>query len=61
MSDYFRAAYERARAGFSPEQWLALEPREITEAIYREMRRMDAEAVTARGTLTSRAPGETKE
>lgn len=47
MSDYFQAAYERAQSRFTPDQWLALAPREITDAIYQEMRRMDAEAVAA--------------
>jgi hypothetical protein len=49
MSDYFQAAYDRARAHFTDDQWLALEPRQITQFIYTEMRRLDAEiAATAR-------------
>ncbi len=43
MHDYFQAAYDRARARYTATQWLALDPRQITEAIYREMRQIDAE------------------
>lgn len=43
MGDYFQTAYQRARARYTPDQWLALDPRQITEAIYREMRQIDAE------------------
>jgi hypothetical protein len=47
MSDYFQAAYDRARAQFTDDQWLALEPRRITQLIYEEMRRLDAEIAAA--------------
>ncbi len=43
MSEFFRLAYQRTRARYSDEQWLTLEPRQITDAIYREMRLIDAE------------------
>lgn len=43
MGDYFQSAYERARARYAPDQWRVLDPRQVTEAIYREMRQMDAE------------------
>jgi hypothetical protein len=47
MSDYFQTAYARARAHFTDDQWLALEPRQITRLIYEEMHRIDAEIVAA--------------
>lgn len=47
MSEYFETAYARARAHFTDDQWLALEPRQITRFVYEEMRRMDAETAAA--------------
>jgi len=47
MSEYFETAYARARAHFTENQWLALEPRQITQRIYEEMHRMDAEIIAA--------------
>jgi hypothetical protein len=44
MSDFFQEAYRRARSRYTEEQWLALTPQQITDAIYREMRAMDAAA-----------------
>ena len=55
MGDYFQTAYERARARYSRDQWLRLDPRQLTEAIYREMRQMDAEFGLRSAVL--RAPG----
>jgi hypothetical protein len=43
MSDFFNEAYHRARNRFTAEQWLALPPQQVTEAIYQAMREMDAE------------------
>jgi hypothetical protein len=45
MSDRetFQVAYKRARARYTDEQWLALNPRQVTDAIYREIRLIDAE------------------
>lgn len=43
MSDFFNEAYHRARSRFTAEQWLALPPQQVTEAIYQAMREMDAE------------------
>jgi hypothetical protein len=44
MSDgSFQEAYARVRRRYSDQAWLALTPRQITEAIYREIRLMDAE------------------
>jgi len=44
MSDQiFQEAYSRVRAQHSEEEWLALSPRQITDAIYREIRLIDAE------------------
>jgi hypothetical protein len=46
MSDFFNEAYRRARNRFTTEQWLALPPQQVTEAIYQAMREMDAAAVS---------------
>jgi hypothetical protein len=44
MSDaLFQEAYARARNRFSEDAWLGLQPREITNAIYHEIRQIDAE------------------
>ena len=40
----FQKAYENVRNSYSDEAWNALTPREITEAIYQEIRRIDAHA-----------------
>jgi hypothetical protein len=45
MSSSFQEAYSSARSRYSDEQWYALPMRDQSEAIYREMRRLDAEAV----------------
>jgi hypothetical protein len=42
MSDFFNDAYRRARSRFTTEQWLALTPQQVTQAIYQAMREMDA-------------------
>ncbi len=42
MSDFFNEAYQRARSRFTTEQWLALAPQQVTEAIYQAMRELDA-------------------
>jgi hypothetical protein len=42
MSDFFNEAYRLARSRFTSEQWLALPPQQVTEAIYQAMREMDA-------------------
>lgn len=44
MSEFFDEAYRRARSRFTAEQWLAMAPQQITEAIYQAMREMDAAA-----------------
>lgn len=50
MSDaLFQEAYARARSRFSEDAWLALNPRQITDAIYKEIRDIDAERVAAAG------------
>ncbi len=36
-------AYDRVRGRYSDDAWFALPPRTITDAIYREMRVIDAE------------------
>ncbi len=64
MSDaLFQEAYARARSRISEEAWLALHPRQVTEAIYREIREIDAERVAAiqrdlAARAKSQAPGD---
>jgi len=41
-NDSFQIAAERARRAYEMYEWLSLRPRERTEAIYRELRRIDA-------------------
>jgi hypothetical protein len=44
MSDQIvDAAYARVRSRFTDEVWFGLPPRTITDAIYTEMRQIDAE------------------
>ena len=38
----FQQAYEAVRLSFSDDAWSALSPRQITEVIYQEIRRIDA-------------------
>jgi hypothetical protein len=55
MSDQIvQQAYDRVRSRFSDDAWFALPPRALTEAIYREMREIDAERAGA-------GPGNTRE
>jgi hypothetical protein len=39
----FQQAYEAAASRYAPEKWASLSPSEITQVIYEEMRRLDAE------------------
>ncbi|MGE0223527.1 MAG: hypothetical protein AB7F35_13150 [Acetobacteraceae bacterium] len=49
MSDrIFQEAYARVRSRYTEEAWLSLNPRQITDAIYREIRLIDAERVRER-------------
>lgn len=43
MPTDFQVAYERARRRFEEAVWLRLTPHEQTEAIYAELRALDAE------------------
>jgi hypothetical protein len=44
MSDQiFQEAYARVRARYDEDTWLTLNPRQVTDAIYREIRQIDAE------------------
>jgi hypothetical protein len=43
----FQVAAERAAAPYGADWLMLLEPKERADAIYRELRRLDAEAVTA--------------
>lgn len=48
MSDpLFQEAYARARKRFGDDGWVALNPRQITDAIYEEIRQIDAERAAA--------------
>lgn len=46
----FRQAFETVRASYSDEAWNALTPRQITELIYQEIRRIDAENAASKPT-----------
>lgn len=47
MSDQIvHDAYARVRSRYTDEVWFALPPRTITDAIYREMRQIDAERLS---------------
>lgn len=43
----FQQAYKAVRLSYSEEAWGALSPRQITEAIYGEIRRLDASRAAA--------------
>ncbi|MEA2741446.1 MAG: hypothetical protein QOH05_4753 [Acetobacteraceae bacterium] len=44
MSDHiFQDAYTRVRGRHDDQSWFALSPRQITDAIYREIREIDRE------------------
>jgi len=45
----FMQAYEMVRRSYSDEAWNALTPRQITDAIYREIRRIDARIAASGG------------
>ena len=48
MSDQvFQNAYVRVRGRYGNQAWFALSPREITDLIYSEIRRIDAENLGA--------------
>jgi hypothetical protein len=53
----FQEAYARARGRFSDEGWFALNPRQITDAIYREIHAIDAERAAAIGAADGVANG----
>ena len=53
----FLQAYATVRRSFSDEQWAALTPRQITDAIYREMRRIDAIRAAEASKITRRDKG----
>ena len=43
----FQDAYARVRGRHTDQAWFALSPREITDAIYREIRAIDRERLTS--------------
>ncbi len=46
MIDVVHRAIVAASENYSPEEWFSMLPGHRTEAIYREMRRLDAETLT---------------
>jgi hypothetical protein len=46
--DSFQLAAKRARHSYPLDVWISLRPREQTAAIYRELRRIDAEQAAAK-------------
>ena len=58
MSDQiFQEAYARVRARYDEDTWLSLNPRQVTDAIYREIREIDAERVQVQaGSIRGGAP-----
>jgi hypothetical protein len=54
----FQEAYARVRSRYSDEAWLALNPREITEAIYGEIRLIDAERSQTAQSQEDAMPGQ---
>jgi hypothetical protein len=44
----FQRAVQRARRLYSPNDWTTIPPRERTDAIYRELRRIDADRAAKR-------------
>jgi hypothetical protein len=55
----FQQAFEAVRKSYSDEAWNALTPRQITDAIYREIRRIDAEMAAA-ATTSATEPADDK-
>ena len=48
MSDQtFQEAYGRVRSRYNDDAWFSLHPRQITDAIYQEIRQLDAERIRA--------------
>jgi hypothetical protein len=45
--DIVQEAYSRVRSRYREEVWLSLPPRQITEALYQEIRAIDAERLQA--------------
>jgi len=55
----FQKAHETVHAAYSDDAWAALTPRQITDAIYLEIRRIDARSAApdaARGTVRPEKP-----
>jgi hypothetical protein len=51
MSDrIFQEAYNRVRGRYTEDAWLSLNPRQLTDSIYKEIRLIDAERLRARQT-----------
>jgi hypothetical protein len=46
-SDLFQMAAKRAAASYPPDVWRAFSPSEQAAAIYRELRKLDAEAASS--------------
>ncbi len=51
MSDHtFQDAYARVRARHDDQSWFSLSPRQITDAIYQEIRALDRERLIQKAT-----------
>jgi len=57
MSDFFNEAFRLARSRYNSEQWLALTPQQVTQAIYQAMRDIDAAAAGKAAPETGSKPG----
>jgi hypothetical protein len=55
----FQQAFETVRKSYSDEAWNGLTPRQITEAIYQEIRRIDADLATRDATYPAASSKET--
>jgi hypothetical protein len=54
MSDQvFQNAYARVRSQHNDQAWFVLSPREITDSIYREIRRIDTESMMQAETVAA--------
>jgi hypothetical protein len=55
--DSFQLAAQRARQAYSMDDWINLRPQERAAAIYRELRQIDLEYATGRGSRRRRYAG----
>jgi hypothetical protein len=59
MSDrVFQEAYDRVRSRHSPQEWFSMTPREVSEAIFREIRVIDMDRVSQDDQLSAKFAAE---